>query len=566
MASRRPNRRLAAILAADVAGYSGLVERDEAGTLAALATLRTDVIEPALAEHRGRLVKLMGDGLLAEFASVVDAVGCAIDMQHRNADGLPLRIGINLGDVVVEGGDLMGDGVNVAARLEGLAQPGGVVVSGTVWDQLHGKLALGFESLGERQLKSIARPVRAYRVLREGAPTPAPVAEPERPSVAVLPFDDPGADPEQAYFSDGITEDLITELSRFRDLRVLARHSSFSLRGQALDAGEIGRRLGVRYLLEGSVRKVGARVRVTAQLIEAASGTQLWAERYDRALGDIFAVQDEVVGTIAATLPGRIDAAGVERAKRKPTTDLAAYDCVLRGRERFAARGAGTNAAARAFFERAIALDPDYALAHAFLALVLFDDDWGDRVAAVHARCLDLARRGVALDPSDSRCHRILAMVLLWRREFDLADLHSERAVSLNPNDAHSAAYRADILNYLGRADEAVTSIRRAIGLNPYHPGWYWNFLGRSLHAAGRYAEAVTAFERFEQPGLPPLVRLAACHAMLGQLDQAGRCVARVLAEKPDFASSTWVATMPYRHEADRQRLLKELLAAGLPP
>ena len=296
MASQRANRRLAAILAADVAGYSGLVERDEAGTLARLATLRDDVIEPALAEHRGRLVKLIGDGVLAEFGSVVDAVACAIDIQQRNSDGLPLRIGVNLGDVVAEGDDIYGDGVNVASRLEGIAEIGGVVVSGTAWDQLHGKLGLSFESLGEQRLKNIARPVRAYRLAgRTGPAVTTEAALPDRPSIAVLPFDNMSGDPEQAYFSDGITEDLITELSRFRDLVVLARQSSFALRGQALSAVELGRRLGVRYLLEGSVRKAGERVRITAQLIETTSGSHLWADRYDRALDDIFAVQDEVV-------------------------------------------------------------------------------------------------------------------------------------------------------------------------------------------------------------------------------------------------------------------------------
>ncbi|MGD9509370.1 MAG: adenylate/guanylate cyclase domain-containing protein [Geminicoccaceae bacterium] len=275
MTAPRPERQLAAILAADVVNYSGLVERDEAETLARLARLRGQVIEPLLAEHRGRLVKLLGDGLLAEFASVVDAAACAVAIQARNDTGLSLRIGLNLGDVVVADEDLYGDGVNVAARLEGLAEAGGIVVSGTVRDQLHGQPSLAFASLGEPRLKNIARPVRAYRLVRGGAAllvAPVP-GTPERPSIAVLPFDNLSSDPDQDYFSDGITEDLITAISRFRDLRVLARHSSFALRGQALDAVEIGRRLGVGYLLEGSVRKTGGRVRVTAQLIDAAGAT-----------------------------------------------------------------------------------------------------------------------------------------------------------------------------------------------------------------------------------------------------------------------------------------------------
>ena len=266
------------------------------------------------------------------------------------------------------------------------------------------------------------------------------------PSIAVLPFDNLSGDPAQTYFSDGFTEDLITELSRFRTLVVLARHSSFSLRGQSHDAVEIGRRLGVGYLLEGSVRRLGERVRITAQLIDAANGAHLWADRYDRALDDIFAVQDEVVATIAATLSGRIVSAGVERARQKPTADLDAYDCVLRGMERLADYGAEANAAARSLFEQAIELDPAYALAHGYLALAIFNQEWGAERESMLASCLAAARKAVALDPNDSRCHRILAMILLSAREFERADSHSERSVVLNPNDASAAAYRAYIL------------------------------------------------------------------------------------------------------------------------
>jgi adenylate cyclase len=559
----RADRRLAAIMAADVAGYSRLVEQDEAGTLARLTMLRAEVIEPLLAEHRGRLVKLMGDGLLAEFVSVVDAVACAVAIQGRCPADFALRIGINLGDVVVEADDLYGDGVNVAARLEGLAEPGGIVVSGTAWDHLHGQPDLRFASLGEQQLKNIARPVRAYRLAGGAAPAAATPAA--RPSIAVLPFDNLSGDPAQAYFSDGITEDLITELSRFRDLIVLARHSSFALRGQALGAVEIGRRLGVRFLLEGSVRRAGERVRVTAQLIDAASGDHLWAERYDRALDDIFAVQDEVVATIAATLEGRIHAAGVERAKRKPTDDLAAYDCVLRGRERLAAYDADANAAARGFFERAIALDPDYALAHAFLALTIFSEVWGDAAAERQASCLALALRAVQLDPTESRCHRILAMILLTAREFERAGHHADRSVTLNPNDGDAAAYRAYILSFLGRPAEALADIRRALALNPFHPAWYWTAFARALQGVGQHADAIAAFERIELLRYHHHARLAISHTALGHAEEARRCVERAVADKPDFSSGGWVATLPFRHEADRERLRAELLAAGLP-
>ena len=546
MTFSRQERRLAAILAADIAGYSALMERDEHGTLARLAALRAETVEPALAAHRGRLVKLMGDGWLAEFASVVDAVRCAVTIQERAGGVLPLRIGINLGDVVVDGDDLLGDGVNIAARLEGLAMPGGIVVSGTVFDHLHGQPGLTFANLGEQRLRNIARPVRAYRLAGLGADAaPAPSGATERPSIAVLPFDDLSGDSDQTYFGDGIAEDLLTALSRFRDLRVLARHSSFAFRGQTLDAVELGRRLGVGYLLEGSVRKMGARVRVTAQLIDGSAGDHVWAERYDRPLDDIFAIQDELVATIAATLAGRIWAAGIDRAKRKPTTDLVAYDLVLRGTERLASYDDGANEAAVALFERAMTLDPEYALANAFLALSIFSLPWNEREDEYRPRCLALASRAVQLDASDSRCHRILAMILLNTREFERAEQHADRATALNPNDADAAAYRAYMLCFLGRPQEAVAEVRRAMALNPYHPSWYWTVFARALHASGQHAEAADAFERIARPQFHHHARLAACHAKLGDDEAARRAVARTLAAKADFSSTAWTATMP---------------------
>jgi len=567
MVSPRIDRKIAAIMAVDVTGFSALVEQDEAGTLARLATLRAELIQPLLAIHHGRLIKLLGDGFLAEFASVVDAVACAAEIQDGNRDGLPLRIGVNLGDVVIDGDDLLGDGVNVAARLEGLAEPGGIVVSGTAFDHLHGQPGLAFTSLGEQRLKNIARPVRAYRLVDAAAPArPAPHPGGIRPSIAVLPFDNLGGDPEQSYFSDGLAEDLITALSRFRDLFVLARHSSFALRGEALGAVELGRRLGVRYLLEGSVRRAGERVRITAQLIDAMSGDHLWAERYDRALDDIFAVQDEVVATIAATLAVRIHVAGLERAKRQPTEDLAAYECVLRGRERLAAYGPEANAAARELFARAVALDPEYALAHAFLALAIFNEEWGEHAARQRAACLEHANLAARLDPTDSRCHRILAMILLEAREFERAGYHADRAVALNPHDGDAAAYRGYILCFLGRPEEALSDSRRALALTPFHPNWYWGVLGRALYGTGRYEEAIMAFERAATGRYEHHVRLAACHTHLGQAALARRCVERVLAAKPDFSSRAWVDRAPLRLDADRERLLNDILAAGLPP
>jgi len=338
-------RRLAAILAADVVGYSRLMGMDEAGTLRRLKALRRDLVQPKIAEHKGRVVKLMGDGLLAEFPSVVEAVQCAARIQEEiggrdpgasEAERIRLRIGVNLGDVIVEGSDIYGDGVNVAARLEGLAEPGGVCISGHVFDAIDGKLALACEDIGARQVKNIAKPVHVYRLTLAGGPTPAeraagPFQLLDRPSIAVLPFTNLSGDREQEYFSDGITEDIITELSRFRALFLIARNSSFAFKSRSENVKNIARELGVEYIVEGSVRKSGSRVRITAQLIEADSGNHLWAERYDRNMEDIFAVQDEVTQAIVAALPGRVDAAAVEQGRRRPTESLTAYDFLLRG-------------------------------------------------------------------------------------------------------------------------------------------------------------------------------------------------------------------------------------------
>ena len=341
MAEKRPQRRLAAILAADVVGYSRLMGHDETGTLSALKARRRDVLAPVVAQHGGRVVKLMGDGVLVEFASAVDAVQCAVELQKGFAganEGVPetsrivLRIGINLGDVIVEGSDLYGDGVNVAARLEGLAEPGGIYISATVHDHVIGKLAQPFEDLGEHTLKNIAKPVRVYRAGTGGNGNPralTPGATKEKPSVAVLPFVNMSGDPQQEYFSDGITEDIITELSRFRQLLVIARNSSFVFKGKPVDVGEIGRKLGVQYLVEGSIRKSADRIRITAQLINTVDGTHVWADRYDRELKNLFSVQDEVTHTVAATLIGRIEADARGQLKRKPTDNLTAMTAIL---------------------------------------------------------------------------------------------------------------------------------------------------------------------------------------------------------------------------------------------
>jgi adenylate cyclase len=384
-------RRLAAILAADMVGYSRLMEADETGTLARLKTHRLELIDPAIAKNKGRLIKTAGDGMLVEFSSVADAVACAVEIQRRmarrNADvaaarQIQFRIGINLGDVISEDGDIFGDGVNVAARLQELAEPGGVCVSGAIRDQVGDRLGVVFDDRGEQSVKNLARPIRVFRVrLDEDVTTPSPAAGEtarttagavtDKPSIAVLPFVNMSGDPEQEFFADGLTEDIITALSRFRDLFVISRNSVFVHKGKAVKVQEVAREFGVQYVVEGSVRKAGNRVRITVQLIDGESDRHVWAERYDRDLEDIFAIQDELTAAIVATLPGRVEAASHDRVKRKPTDNLAAYECVLAGKVLHHRSTREDNAEAQRVLERAIALDPKYAHAHAWLACVL---------------------------------------------------------------------------------------------------------------------------------------------------------------------------------------------------
>ena len=423
MATVRVQRRLAAIVATDIVAYSRLIERDEAGTLAAIRSLRSEVLDPLIAEHRGRTVKLMGDGAILEFASAVDAVACAVAMQEGVRDAqrdvptdsrIVFRSGINVGDVIVEDGDLLGDGVNVAARLEALADPGGVWIADSVWKQLGGKTDFRFEDMGERSLKNIAQPVRVWRWTGELSPAlSVPPPLPDRPSIAVLPFDNLSGQAEETYFSDGITEDIITGLARFRSLFVIARNSSFAFRGKSTSLAEIGRQLGVAYLLEGSIRRSGDRIRITAQLVEAATGIHIWADRYDRSLDDVFAVQDEVGRTIVSTLVGRIQDASLQKSLRRPPASLAAYEYVLRGQAHFRGFAPDDNQKAFEMFQRAVTLDPQYALALSYLAnvsVVLHGS------AAAPPSVVDdafaMASHALELDPQESDCHRVLGLDL----------------------------------------------------------------------------------------------------------------------------------------------------------
>ena len=575
-------RRLAAILAADVAGYSRLMGLDEEGTLARLKEARRELIDPALEKNRGRVVKTTGDGLLIEFPSVVDAVRGAIEVQRAMLERsaaepadrrLQFRIGVNLGDIIVDGDDLYGDGVNIAARLETLAEPGGIAISQTVLDHARDKLSFAIADAGEHSLKNIAKPVHVYRVLLAGAPEAAqPATEsaaPVKPAIAVLPFANMSGDPEQEFFADGITEDILTELSRFRDLFVISRNSAFTYKGKAISVQKAAQELGVQYVVEGSVRKAGNRVRVTVQLIDAETDRHIWAERFDRELKDIFEIQDEITTTIVATLPGRVEAALRERVKRKPPGNLAAYECVLAGKLLHHRSVRADNEAAQQLLARAVALDPSYAHAHAWRACTLGQSyvyGWTADPSATFREVEAALKTALALDDNDSDVHRILAAVnLTIHRDHAKATYHQERALVLNPNDDLIVVQHGEILTWLGRPEEGIEWIQKAMRLNPYHPERFWSHLGRAFFVARRYDEAIKAFGHISRPDHAQCAFLAACHAQLGDQPAAALQAQEVLKQSPAFTVKNFLATQPYKEEADRDHHRDALLKAGLP-
>jgi adenylate cyclase len=570
-------RHIAAILSADVVGYGRLMEADEAGTLAVLKARRRDILEPLVAKYRGRVFKVTGDGVLVEFASAVNAVQCAVDLQQgmsaANGDQpedrhIILRVGVNLGDVMTEGGDLYGDGVNIAARLETIAEPGTIVISGTAYDQVKNKVKVAFDDLGTQTLKNMAQPVRVYRVAGTPSVTvAAPQPTTDRPSIAVLPFTNMSGDPEQEYFSDGITEDIITELSRFRQLSVIARHSSFQFRDKAADVKRVGRQLGIQYVVEGSVRRFGDRIRISAQLVDTISGNQLWGERFDRDQKDIFTVQDQITRTIVATLVGRLEAAGAEQARRKPPTSLAAYECVLRGKA-LPLGNLQSEAEKRRMYERAIELDPDYGHAYALLALAIFLEWFRDMTGPDVAldRALGLAKKAVALDENDTTCQYVIGWMYLHRKSFDLAEQYYRRALELNPNNAEQVARMGFLCANLGKPDEAIDWLKQAQVLDRHlNPTWYWHMLGYAHFVAHKYEEAIAAYSRSSTMPFWVQAYLAACYALTDRVDQAREFAANVLRLAPDFSSTRLAGKEPFKRPADRDHLLDGLRKAGLP-
>jgi adenylate cyclase len=573
-------RKLAAILATDVVGYSRLMEQDEAGTFAAVKTRRKELLEPLVSKHQGRIFKLMGDGAFIEFGSAVGAVECAVALQKGMAEAnsgllqtqpLLLRVGINLGEVLVEGGDLYGDGVNLATRLQELADPGGIYVSAKVHAEVARKLDLSFEDLGERKVKNIVEPVRVFRIgtgTETVAPRPEVAPTQAKPSIFVLPFTNMSGDASQDFFADGLTEDILTELSRFRDLFVISRNTSFKYKGQAVDVPKVAKDLGVQYVIEGSVRKVGNRVRVTVQLIDGEVDRHVWAERYDRELEDIFAIQDEVTSAIVATLPGRVEAATRDRAANKPTQNMAAYECVLAGKTLHHRSNRDDNAKALSLVERAIELDPKYGHAHAWRACIIgqaWTYGWcPDRDEAWDTVSREL-QSALTLDDNDSDVHRILAALHLAQNDHDKSAYHQQRALSLNPNDDLIVVQQGEILTWLGQPEEGIDWIKKAMRLNPYHPERFWNHLGRAYFVARRYAEAIEAFRHISAPDYTHFAFLAGCQAQLGNEAAAQDQTREVLKREPGFTLETYVTTLHYKRESDLAHHRESLLKAGLP-
>ena len=579
-------RRLAAILAADVAGYSRLMGADEEGTHERLRAHLREVADPKISSHRGRVVKSTGDGILVEFASVIDAVRCAVEMQQsmakRNAavpadDRIQFRIGIHQGDIIAEDGDIFGDGVNVAARLEGLAEPGGVCVSARVQEDVAGRLDLGFEDLGEQQVKNIARPIRVHRIRNvTPAKTPAAPAQPtlplpDKPSVAVLPFTNMSGDPEQEFFADGISEDVITALSRYPSLFVIARNSSFTYRGRAVDVKLVGRELGVRYVLEGSLRKAGNRIRVTAQLVEAETGKHVWAERYDRDLADLFAVQDEIAQAVTIAIAPAIADAEQHRATRKPPESLDAWAAYQRGLWHVSKATSDDVATAEKFFQQAIDLDPSFSSAYAALAMVHGQqaDDYQTRSLPETLSSFEaLARRAVALDGADAEARATLSNALWRRADYEGALAEADLALAASPNLAFGHHMLGATLIFSGRPKEGLASIERSIRLDPRHPRAAVRLMqvALALYLSREYTPAVEAAKRAirSYPDYPNSYRwLAAALGQLGRTDEAKKALEQAIGTVPASFEMYVSRGVPWMRPGDHAHMLEGLRKAG---
>ena len=625
--SARLPRKLAAILYADVAGYSRLTGEDEDATHRHLSEY-LDVISSTVEGHRGRVMHYAGDAVLAMFEAVVDALSCAAHIQReletRN-EGLPderkvqFRIGVNLGDVIEDRGDIYGDGVNIAARLESLARPGGICISEFVHATVGDKLPLDYDYIGEQQVKNIAKPIRAYQArlksdaelpvsqavpkgaskagrriaisvaialvvavagsfawLRPWEPKEEPASVermafplPDKPSIAVLAFTNMSGDAEQEYLSDGLSENIITELSRFRELFVIARHSSFSYKGKPVTIQQVSKELGVRYVVEGSLQRADDRVRVTVQLIDASGGKHQWGERYDRRLTDVFSIQDKIVRTVVASIAEEVQMAEGERALREHPNNLQAFEYVLRGRKLLRMIDKEATEQARQMYENARKIDPRYAEAYEGLAKVYnYAYRWRflesvSRETAVRIGC-EMAQKAVALEPFWYRGHWVLANCHMFRRELDQSLAEYERALELNPNSSEVRAAVGEPLVYLGRAKEAIAGYKAAIRLNPHHPDWFLWQMGWAQYLAEQYENALSTINRMNK--MPNAARrtLAPILVHLGRIEEARKVIAKYLEKNPDYTLKD-LSAFPFRHKEYLERWTGDLRAAGMP-
>jgi adenylate cyclase len=583
---------LAAILAADIAGYSRLMGADEVGTLAALKSHRREIVDPTIAAHRGRIVKTTGDGMLVEFSSAVDAVTCAISVQdkmaERNALSTPkiaFRIGINVGDIIIDSDDIFGDGVNVAARVENECEPGGVCLSGNAFEQIRGKTSFAFDDLGERSLKNIERPVRLYAARSVGpsllaaAAKPSvklakPLALPDKPSIAVLPFQNMSGDQEQEYFADGMVEEIITALSHFRNLFVIARNSTFTYKGRAVDVKQVGRELGVRYVLEGSVRKAGGKVRITGQLIDAVSGAHLWAGRFEGSVDDIFELQDQVTSSVVNAIAPKLEQAEIERAKRKPTENLDAYDHFLRGVSVLNSWTRDSNYEATQSFCKAIELDPNFASAYGMAAWCYVwrkANGWMEDRQTETAEATRLAKRAVELGRDDaaalSRAGHVIAYVA---GDLDSAVPAIDRALLLNPNLAAAWNFAGWTKVLRGEPEAAIEYLARSMRLSPLDQLGY-SAKGSTAHAhffLGAYDDASAWADKAVQENPNYLIVnciAAASHALAGHQERAAQAVSQMLQIDPTLHVSKIKEVFPLRRSSDLVKYEEGLRRAGLP-
>jgi adenylate cyclase len=622
---QRVERKLAAILAADVVGYSRLMGLDETGTLARLKALRREFVEPLISGYNGRIVKLMGDGALVEFPSVVDAVACAVEIQRvaaEQAAGVPeeqriaFRIGINLGDVIIDGDDVYGDGVNIAARLEGLSEPGGIVVSGTAYDHAHNKLAVAFKPLGDQHLKNIAEPVRVYRVLLDqvgakkkvrprrwmlpaaaalllvivagavvalwpralgllpGTPSPTTGLPADKPSIAVLPFGNLSDSADQDYFAEGLSDDLITDLSKISGLFVIARNSTFAYKEQAVDVRQVAEQLGVRYVLQGSVRRAGEAVRINVQLIDATTGRNVWTERYDRDYANIFALQDEVITQIVKALSVQLTKGEEAQIARLPTDNLEAYDFYIRAEQKVYAVGYEPLGAALSLYQRAIALDPEFADAYAGYARAIvdvlsFDYERLMQSAVSRQQAYEAAGRALQLNPQLPRAYAVLGILQMLDGEFGEAIASVEKAVALDPSGADAELNRAIVLTYAGQHAEALAAMDRVLLLDPKPRPQFYDYYGLVLYMNRRYEDAVATLLKIqpdEQSDFGVEV-LAMAYARLGRTDDARRAIEMLLTKKSPARSLVYLRVIYGHHQRkeDLDHRLDALRDAGLP-